>query len=72
MSYIPNDIERPNTRVVYSPKATLGRLAKEFEFYFLGNIYPKPTVVMLLKLKQREEKTLSNFISRFTNKICSI
>lgn len=38
-------------------------LVKEFEFYFLKNICPRPLAIMLLRLKQRKEETLSNFVA---------
>lgn len=38
-------------------------LAKEFELYFLENVDPRPSTIMLLKLKQGEEEILFNFIA---------
>lgn len=44
-------------------------LEKEFKFHFLINMRPKPTIMILLGLKQGKEETLANFVNRFTNKI---
>lgn len=71
--HVPNEVERPGLRVVYPFEATLDRLltqlTKEFKLYFLKNVCPKPSVIMLLKLRQRMEETFSNFVAQFTYEI---
>ncbi|THU67036.1 hypothetical protein C4D60_Mb05t20430 [Musa balbisiana] len=57
--HIPNDAERIG----------VGVLTKEFKLYFIKNICLKPSMIMLLGVRQEEEETLFNFVAQFTNKI---
>ncbi|RWW57059.1 hypothetical protein BHE74_00036176 [Ensete ventricosum] len=45
------------------------QLTREFEGNFLSNARPKPTVVSLLRMRQKEEEYLSQYIAHFIDEV---
>lgn len=71
---MPSHTLRGPTRGWYAYQKLLSfnsfiQLTKEFELYFLENVHLKSSTMMLLRLRQGEEKTFLDFNTQFTNEI---
>ncbi|RWW59661.1 hypothetical protein BHE74_00033386 [Ensete ventricosum] len=65
-------LQRPaqmwNSRLRPSSILCFEQLAKEFEMNFLASAHPKPTTTSLLKLSQKDDVPLAQFVARFMTK----
>ncbi|RZR80588.1 hypothetical protein BHM03_00006642 [Ensete ventricosum] len=66
---IPDDLTRTSLDVVHRLKSSsifcFDQLAKEFKLNFLTSAWPKLTTASLLGMSQKDDKLLSQFITRF-------
>ncbi|RRT59703.1 hypothetical protein B296_00035218 [Ensete ventricosum] len=51
---------------------SFNQLTTEFESNFLSSAQPKPTIVFLLGMRQKEEEHLGQYLSRFTDEVRAI
>ncbi|RWW88662.1 hypothetical protein BHE74_00002452 [Ensete ventricosum] len=57
------------SRLKLSSVFFFNQLAKEFKLNFLGSSRPKPIVVSLLEMSQKEDKSSAQFVTRFVVEI---